>query len=210
MKNSKKALAALLLGVLCYSNSASAYVFSFVNGTKSPISVDVCGIAKIGCSMMQGNTPAYNSFNDTTYGKTRRVANAGHLNGPQIIPAGGTLELNFNAFLDIGFCANLAQVKVGINGQGLSPRDVTALPNAYYDKLFSSIDSFGGDITKMADGLSSIPGAGGVVAKVGSGLGGMLGSIGQLVRNSSCKDMTFLVLNDKNNPNDIHVVTRDL
>lgn len=62
----------------------------------------------------------------------------------------------------------------------------------------------------MGEGLSTLPGAGGVVGKVGAGLGGMLGSIGKLVRDSSCKDMHFLILNNKDNPNEVYVATRDL
>jgi hypothetical protein len=199
MKYLTRTLGTILISTIAYITPASAYTFSFTNGTNEEVAVDFCGIAVIGCSMMQGSMPDWriNPYKESNFGKTRNVRNAGHLSGPQKIPAGGTIELNFNS-LDVGVCLDLANIKVGLSSQSFSmiTRDVVKLPNEYYDALFGAISQFGGDVSKMGEALSSTPGAAGTVAKAGSGLGQMLGSIGQLVRNSTCKNMSFMIIKD--------------
>ena len=206
MKHSKKYLAFALFGACCLSNSGSAYVYSFTNTTTSPISVDLCGVARVGCSMMQGNNEKPNESN---FGATKRVSNAGGLVGPQTIEPKHTLELNFNKG-DIGFCANLSQIKVGLNDQGISPRNVIIVENKTYDQLLTAIDSFGGDVSEIGESLSDVPNQVGAVAKVGSGLGKIVGSVARLARSSSCKDIHFVVINNKAKPDEIYVATRDL
>jgi len=211
MKHLKKALAALLLGAFFYSDSASAYTFSFTNGTNETVAVDFCGVAVIGCSMMQEG-PAFKLVNPLkvrTMGKTKNVRNAGHLNGPQQIEPQGTLELNFNA-MDFGICLDLANVKVGLQSQGFSmmPREVIALPNQYYDALFGAVSQFGGDVSKLGEAVSKIPNPEVAAAgAVGQSLGSMVGSVGQLVRHSTCKNMSFIIINDKGR---VQVTTRGL
>jgi hypothetical protein len=208
-----KLVATLFLGIffsINSINSASAYVFSFTNGTSSDIKVDICGIAKIGCSMMQGTTPAYSYFSDDQYGKTRRVNNAGHLKGPQDLAPGETVELNFNSFWDIGFCANLSQVKVGVEGNGIVPRKVTRLPNEYYDELFKAIDKFGDDFAALGDKYAVLAGQYGPAVKAGFSSFSLISAITNLVRHSTCTDMHFLVLPEKDSSKGISVVTGNL
>ena len=212
MKYSSKTFAALLLSTFLYSDSASAFVFSYTNGTKDTIAIDFCGVAVMGCSMMRGkmHDGKINPYEVIEFGKTKTIKNAGHLDGPQKIEPGATLELNFNS-LDFAVCLDLTNVKVGLSSQGFSmmPRDVVALPNQYYDALFGAVSQFGGDVSKLGEAVSKVPNPEVAAAgAVGQSLGSMMGSVGQLVRNSTCKNMSFLVIKDEKG--NVSLTTRSL
>ncbi len=210
MKNKLKTVltvSSLLLSTV----PASAYVYSITNGTPETIAVDLYGIAVIGGSMFQGSMPDWgiNPYRVSNYGKTIHVRNAGHASGPQRIGPGQTAEYDFNS-LDFGICLDLANVKVGIQSQGFSmiARDVVNLPNQYYDALFGSIAEFGTDIGKMAQAAKVAGGKGQAIAAAGEGLGSLIGTIGNLVRHSTCKNVSFIVIKDENKA--IKVTTKGL
>lgn len=54
MRSVKHTLGIAALSVIMLMGSANAYTLRVTNGLKEPIAVDICGIARIGCSMWQG------------------------------------------------------------------------------------------------------------------------------------------------------------
>lgn len=222
MKSIKKALLAFVVAVFGVSGPASAYVFSFTNGTNKDIMVDFCGVLVVGCSMMQGKImkgnflgigPVFNDYMKTP--QTRRVEKAGVLNGPQLIPAGHTLELNFNE-IDIGVCLNMTQIKVGFTpGFSMIPREVKALPNAWYATIVGAVDGLGDSIGKIGQAVGKLPGPAKAAGAAGQGVGAILGSAAKLVTSSTCKDMSFVILpdfdaNDKPIENTAIIYTREI
>lgn len=210
MKNKLKTILTLS-SLMLAASPASAYVYSITNGTPEPIAVDLYGIAVFGGSMFQGKMPDWgiNPYRVSHFGKTTHVKNAGHANGPQKIGPGETAEYDFNS-LDFGICLDLANLKVGLQSQGFSmiARDVVNLPSEYYDALFGSIAEFGTDIGKMSEAAKVAGAKGQAIAAAGEGLGKLIGTIGNLVRHSTCKQVSFIVIKDENKA--VKVTTKGL
>lgn len=196
---------------MSYAVPASSYVYSITNGTPETIAVDLYGIAVIGGSMFQGKMPNWgiNPYKVSKFGKTTHLKNAGHASGPQKIGPGETAEYDFNS-LDFGICLDLANFKVGTQSQGFSmiARDVMNLPSKYYDALFGSIAEFGTDLGKMTQAAKVAGAKGQAVAAAGEGLGALIGTIGNLVRHSTCKNISFIVVKDENKA--VKVTTKGL
>lgn len=121
MNYTNKIIVALLCCAFGYSQQMFGYVFSFTNKTGENIKINFCGVAVGGCSMMQGKIPAWHGggFKDVKDGATRKVNNAGHLSGDQLLPNGETVQFNFNG-IDFGICIDLANVTVGLESEQFS------------------------------------------------------------------------------------------
>ena len=182
--------------------SANAYVFSVTNGTNETIAVDLYGIGRVGGSLFQNKTPnlKINPYKVYKFHNTKRINNAGYLMGPQKIYSGHTVQFNFNS-TDMGFCLNRDGVFVGLASEkySMTPREVFILPSKYQETLINSISNFGGDIGKMMEALEIFGKEGKAISKVGKGIGGIISSIGELVKLSTCKNSSFVVIKDESN-----------
>jgi hypothetical protein len=115
--------------------------------------------------MMQGKIlkeTYFTSFSDEILSdnagySVRKINNAGHLKGPQALPTKQTLELNFNSIWDMGYCVNLSQVKVGMEGlSGTYPRKVFSIEsdNSSYEEMIKNINSFTDSVATLGKELS--------------------------------------------------------
>ena len=63
-------------------------------------------------------------------------------------------------------------------------------------------------MSRLGEAVSEVPNPEVAAAgAVGQSLGSMVGSVGQLVRHSTCKNMSFIIINDKGR---VQVTTRGL
>lgn len=218
-----------LLAIVSIIQPASGYEFRITNAVKvkktvvdaagaksvkhvgEDIAIEVYGIP-FG-SMMRGFFGKSGLFPTQKYwekdfGNTKTINNAGHLSGPYIIPYGHTIVFRFTN-LDIGVCFDLSQLQVGrsSNGYNMTPAQVVALPNQWYDSIFGATQQAGDAVQNIGKAVGEIgsvvpdPRAQAVIQGVSAGtvaVGALTDVIGKLVRSGSCKAMSFVAVEGKN------------
>jgi hypothetical protein len=196
-----------ILGLIFSIHSALAYEFSVTNATGEDIAIDIYGVPfgsmMRGAFSKNGLLPTQKYW-ERDFGKTRTINNAGAIDRPYIIPRGHTVTFNFTNW-DIGVCFALDQIKVGrsSNGYNMTPAKVVALPNEWYDAIFTSTQKAGDTVEGFGKAVSEVgsqipePRAQAVVSAIGAGtaaVGALTDVVGKLIRASSCKNMSFVAV----------------
>src|ERR1700722_14884074 len=173
------------------SSRIDAHTYTFTNNTRHPVTLDFCGLAVIGCSMMQGKIPAWHGGgHEVTFDEdsnTTSVRNAGHLKAPYRLPAQHTVMLNFNG-IDFGICIDTGAIK--ING---ITRPVKPLDANQYDAVSERIKNAGKTVGGIEPYVSWLPGKAGEYSKLATQTGHIvLTGVSEILRISPCKNMSFM------------------
>lgn len=225
-----------LFSLFLFSTSALSYTFTVTNATDETIAIEIHGI--VAGNMMKGSFgpkglfPGQN-YKERRFGNTLTITNAGHLDGPYKIPHNHTVKFEFSNW-DVGVCFDLSNAEVGLqsNGFNMVSADVVALPNDWYNHVFSAVSQTGGNIALLGKaigqklggaigkiaGVDPEPESKAVIGAVGAAaegvgmaaqaIGQMIGSVGSLIRSSSCKDMSFIAV--KKDRYEVSLLTRQL
>lgn len=201
MKNIKKVMMVMVIGIACLSGSAEAYMYSFTNMLSKPIAVDFCGIARIDCKMFGAHSKQDQDAHVKIerYGKHLvRYQNAGWLHGPQTVEPGQTAEFNFQ-YGDVGYCIELNSIQISVDDGSFIPVTLQRAPNDYLASVIEKVQNTGDSVKNLGDAVGSSDNPKAQVAgKAVSAIGGFLKPFADLYAVSACKDGRFVVGVDEN------------
>lgn len=202
----------VLFAMMFAIQPALAYEFSVTNATGEDIAIEVYGLIVGNMMDGRGSGKSYfpaGDFKEDVFHSTTTITNAGHLKGPYEIPAGHTVRLKFTD-IDFGYCFNLSNTKAGSasNGFSMAPAKVIAIPNPWYDTISAATKKAGDTVENVGSAIGKVavvdpdPETKAVIGLVAAGtiaVGAFTDIIGTLVRASSCADMSFVAVKDKDN-----------
>lgn len=183
-----------------YMTSAEAYMYSYTNTLDQPVYVTFCGIAKIGCTMFTGKDKAdqqkHTKIDD--FGSLIEIHNAGKLYGPQKIEPLQTVNFHFRD----AYCLNLNSIKISIAGGMYVPPKLERVTDEYFSRLQETIAQTGHKISEAGDTVSNtnIDPRVQAGAKIVAAAGDILGPITSLFGLSTCKDASFAIVKEPNQP----------
>ncbi len=202
----------ILFVMMLAIHPALAYELSVTNATGENMAIEIYGLVVGDMMDGRGSGKSYfpaGDFKEEVFHNTTIITNAGHLRGPYEIPVGHTVQFRFTD-IDFGYCFNLGNIKVGntSNNFSMAPAKIVAVPNEWYNTIFGATKKAGDTVENVGSAIGKLaivdpdPDTKAIIGAVAAGtmaVGAFTDIIGTLIGASSCKDISFVAVKDKNN-----------
>lgn len=204
MNNFKKylSIAAVFIGSLSLVNEAQAYTYTIINRTGEPVKIALK--AHLTGSFFHGgpenSLPLIgHKFDKKRDGKMITIENPGHLDGSLLLAKGETVELKFNfGTIELGWCIDTGQVIAALESEGFEFKNIqvkrlmTTEEKARFDSLAMLGEKLGDAVPTGQSDPRAAAAAGGAKAAAA-----VIGQLGEIYKNTECKDMTFTLAKSK-------------
>lgn len=202
----------ILFALLFAIHPALAYELSVTNATGENIAIEIYGLVVGDMMDGRGSGKSYfpaGDYKEDVFHNTTIITNAGHLKGPYEIPAGHTVQFRFTD-IDFGYCFNLGNTKVGnvSNGFSMAPAKIVAIPDEWYNTILGATEKAGDTVENVGRAIGQLaivdpePDTKAIIGAVAAGtiaVGAFTDIIGTFVGASTCKDISFVAVKDKDN-----------
>jgi len=202
----------ILFAMIFIIHPVFAYELSVTNATGENMAIEIYGLVVGNMMDGRGSGKSYfhaGDYKEEVFHNTTIITNAGHLRGPYEIPASHTVQFRFTD-MDFVYCFNLGNIKVGTtsNGFSMAPAKIVAVPNEWYNSIFGATKKAGDTVENVGSAIGKLaivdpePDTKAIIGAVAAGtmaIGAFTDIIGTVIGASSCKDISFVAVKDKDN-----------